>query len=111
MDAIFQTATHGPDVAIIDISMPLMDGIEVARRIRVCCAFTRVLMLSISNTPKYIERAMQVGALGYVLKEAIGPDLLEAIRAVYRGKNYFSLQIAEVAEKHLPRKGKDSWAA
>jgi DNA-binding NarL/FixJ family response regulator len=64
------------------------------------CPATRVIMLSVFNTPEYIKRALDAGASGYVLKDLIVTDLLAAIRAVYKGKRYFSLPIADVAKQY-----------
>lgn len=103
-EAVAQVSRQCPDVVVMDISMPLMDGIEATRRIRALCQDTRVVMLSILDQPEYVQRAIEVGARGYVLKEAIGRDLLAAIRALATGKRYFSQKIAELAEKYINRK-------
>jgi DNA-binding NarL/FixJ family response regulator len=95
---------------VIDISMPVMDGIEAARQIRERCRFTRVLMLSIFDYPEYVQRAVEVGAVGFVLKDTIGKDLLAAIRALHTGKHYFSQKVAAIAEKYINQRGTDSWA-
>ena len=87
-----------------------MDGIETARQIRANCRSTRVMMLSIYGNPEYVQRALEVGALGLVLKNVIDEDLLAAIRALYSGKSYFSVMVAEFAQKYISQKGKDSWA-
>ena len=110
VEAVSRASSHCPDVAVIDISMPLMDGIEAARQIRVHCPLTRVMMLSMFDSPEYVQRALQVGALGYVLKDTMSEDLLPAIRALFKGQQYFSQKIAEVAEKYISEKDKDSWA-
>ena len=110
-EAVAWTTSRCPDVAVIDISMPVMDGIETARQMRVHCKSTRILMLSIYDNPEYIQRAIGVGAQGYILKDMIGNDLLTAIRTVYKGKRYFSQKIAEIAEKFMDQKGKDTWAS
>jgi DNA-binding NarL/FixJ family response regulator len=101
VEAIAQARKHCPDVAVVDISMPDMDGIEAARQIRAHCPLTRVMMLSILDQPEYVQRALDVGAVGYVLKDAIEQDLLAAIRALAQGKRYFSRKIAEIARTYL----------
>jgi DNA-binding NarL/FixJ family response regulator len=88
-EAVEQAGLQCPDVAVMDISMPRMDGIEAARRIREGCPHTRVVMLTIYNNQEHIERAKQVGASGYVLKDAAGRELLAAVRALYKGGSYF----------------------
>jgi two-component system nitrate/nitrite response regulator NarL len=90
IEAIAKASTLQPDVVVIDISMPLMDGIEATRQLHECCPRTHVLALSIYDNPEYIRSVLQAGAAGYVLKDAIGQELLEAIRSVHSGKPYFS---------------------
>ena len=111
VEAIFQARQHCPDVAVVDISMPVMDGIEATRQIREHCRNTRVMMLSILDNPEYVQRAIEVGATGFVLKDAIAKDLLAAIHALAKGKRYFSQKVAEIAEKSSKSQNNDSWAA
>ncbi len=102
VEAVEKARSHRPDVAVVDISMPLMDGIQATEHIRECCRVTRVIILSIFDGEEYIQRALEVGAKGYVLKDAVGFDLLEAIRVIHGGSHYFSSRIAEIAEKFMP---------
>lgn len=110
VEALAEARKHCPDVAVLDIAMPHMDGMETARQIREICRHTRVMMLSILDNPEYVQRALDVGALGFVLKDMIGKDLMAAIQALARGKAYFSQKIAEIAHAYLRQKGDDSWA-
>ncbi len=92
-EAVEQATLYCPDVAVMDISMPRMDGIEATRRICGACPQTRVVMLTIYNTGEHIQHALQAGAAGYVLKDAAGQELVEAVRALNKGASYFSSQI------------------
>jgi two-component system nitrate/nitrite response regulator NarL len=108
IEAVEKARSYHPDVAVIDISMPLMDGIEATEHIRECCRLTRVIMLSAYDDPEYVQRALEVGAKGYVLKDKAGEDLLEAIHTIHGGSHYFSQNVAEIAEKYLAHKKNDS---
>ena len=101
IEALAHVSSGCPDIIVMDISMPQMDGIEATRQILVLCGLTRILMLSTYDTPDYIRRALEVGANGYVLKDTLGNDLLDGIRTLSEDKNYFSLKIAKIAEKFL----------
>ena len=87
-----------PDVAVIDISMPIMDGIEATGRICATCPSVHIVMLSMYDRPEYVQRALQAGALGYVLKDAAGNELVKAVRALHKGKKYFSPRIAQIVK-------------
>jgi DNA-binding NarL/FixJ family response regulator len=98
-EAVNQAGERCPDVAVIDVSMPVMDGVEAARQIRICCPGTRIIMLSMHHTHEYVQRSLKAGAAGYVLKDAAGRDLILAVRSVYQGDKYFSQSLAEVAKR------------
>ena len=110
-EAITRVSSQCPDVVVMDVSMPVVNGIEAARQILLLCPLARVLMLSILDTQEYIHRALDVGALGYILKEKASKELLTGIRTLFRGRHFFSQNITGIAEKYLHEKGKDSWAA
>ena len=74
-----------PDVAILDVSMPRMTGLQAAREIRAHCPETRVLLLSMHDDEQYLFEALRAGASGYVLKSGVDRDLVEACRATLRG--------------------------
>src|ERR1044072_3890265 len=83
IEAVEKPRSYRPNVAVVDISMPLMDGIEATEHIRECCRLTRVIILSGFKDPESIKRALEVGAKGYVLQDAAGTDLLEGIRTIH----------------------------
>jgi len=81
-----------PDLVLMDVSMPEMDGIEATRRIREEFPGVRVLMLSVYNSSDHLLRARQAGAGGYVLKEMAAEEVVQAIRSLMAGQQYFSAQ-------------------
>lgn len=85
-----------PDVVILDIAMPKMNGIEVAARIQKLEHAPRVIILSMHTDESYIIRALAAGARGYLLKDATDEDLLPALRAVGSGKRFFSPAVTAV---------------
>ena len=96
-EAVEQAMKICPDVAVLDISMPYMDGIEAARRICGLCAHTRIVMLTIYHTAEHVRHALQAGASGYVLKDSAGQELVTAVRALHAGGSYFSSKIDRFA--------------
>lgn len=105
-EAVEQVAVNSPHVVVMDVSMPLMDGIEATRQIGANYPNTRVLMVSMHDNVNYIGRCLQVGALGYVLKDTAGNELVTAIRTVHQDQRYFSKKIAEIAQRFLSNPGK-----
>lgn len=79
-----------PDVAILDVAMPLLNGIDAAQQILRRVPATRILMLSMHSDEAYVTRALQAGATGYLLKDSAGKDLLKAVEAVAAGRAFFS---------------------
>jgi|SoiMethySBSTD1v2_1073268.scaffolds.fasta_scaffold420685_2 DNA-binding NarL/FixJ family response regulator len=94
-----------PNVAVMDIAMPLLNGIEATQQITTTCPHTRVMILSIHFTSVHIQRALQAGAMGYLLKESAGEEVVEAIRTVYEGRRYLSKKIAETVVEDYVRQG------
>ena len=95
-DAAQQVERLHPDVAVLDIAMPEMNGIRAAEHIRRACPETQVLILSMHRTPEHISQALQAGARGYLMKESAGDEVIEAIRIVHAGKRYLSQSISDV---------------
>lgn len=79
-----------PAVVVMDIAMPLLNGLEAARQIQADSAGTRILILSAHGDDAYVEQALELGASGFLLKQSSSQDLALAIRAVERGGTYFS---------------------
>jgi len=79
-----------PDVAVLDVAMPRMTGIQAAREIKAHCPQTSVLLLSMHDEERYLFDALKAGASGYVLKRAADEDLIEAVRSVAAGRPFLS---------------------
>src|SRR3989304_299970 len=94
-DAVKQVIKSHPDVVVMDIAMPMMNGIEATERICLACPSTRIVILSIHSSNEHIYRALKAGALGYLLKESAGKEVKDAIRTVHSGRRYLSRQITE----------------
>jgi two-component system response regulator NreC len=77
-----------PDIMLLDISMPEVDGIEVVRRLSATCAATRVLIMTMHEDTSLLRAALGAGAAGYIIKRAAESELINAIQAVYRGELY-----------------------
>jgi DNA-binding NarL/FixJ family response regulator len=86
-----------PDIALLDLSMPLLNGIDAAREIRKVSCQTKPILLTMQNEGPYVTEAFRAGAKGYVLKTQGTGDLFEAIREVSRGSIYVSSSIPESA--------------
>jgi DNA-binding NarL/FixJ family response regulator len=93
-EALGEVAAKSPDVLVLDIALPGMNGIEVARRLREAGSRTRVLMLSTYGDRHFVKEAVKAGAAGYVPKTAAAGELARAVRAVAHGQNYFSPEVA-----------------
>jgi two-component system, NarL family, response regulator NreC len=95
-EAVRMAFQHEPDVVIMDISMPDLNGIEATRRILEKSPKTQIVILSMHSTPEDIFRALQAGAKGYLLKESAGKELIEAVKAVKQGIRYLSRKVDDI---------------
>jgi DNA-binding NarL/FixJ family response regulator len=95
-DAVREAIELNPDVAVLDIGMPLLNGIEATRQIVRRVPGVRILILSMHSDQAYVTQAVQAGARGYLLKESAGDELIAAITAVAAGKSFFSPAVAQV---------------
>lgn len=95
-EAVELTLRENPDVVILDIAMPLLNGIEAAKRITEEHSKTAVVILSMHSDEAYILKALRAGARGYLLKDSAETDLIHAIRAVSAGKAFFSPAVSKV---------------
>jgi len=93
-EAVNLATSLKPDVAIIDISMPKMDGIEATRRIKAACPSINVLALSAYDDDQFVFSLLEAGAAGYLLKSVRSRELLDAVRAVYSGESVLHPSIA-----------------
>jgi len=96
-----------PDVAIVDVSMPKMDGIEATRRIKATCPSINVLILSAYDDDQFIFSLLEAGAAGYLLKTIRSRELVDAVRAVYSGESVLHPSIArKVLNRFVSAAGK-----
>lgn len=101
-DALVLLEDNQIDVALIDINMPIMNGIELTEKIRLTYPYTKVIILTMNNSLGSIQQALEAGAVGYILKNTDKRELLEAIRRVTTKGKYFSKEVIEVLLSNDP---------
>jgi len=84
-----------PEVVVMDVSMPELNGIEATRRLAASTPHTRVLALSMHKDSVYVREILRAGARGYLLKDSLAADLVSAVRAVASGEGYLSPQVSD----------------
>ncbi len=108
-EAVRQALELKPDIALLDIGMPLLNGIEATSQITRRAPHVRVVILSMHPNEAYITRALQAGAKGYLLKDSADDDLIRALTLVSQGKSFFSPAVAKVMlddyVRHLAERG------
>ena len=95
-EAVAMAGKLNPDVVVMDIGMPSLNGIEASRQIRAALPDTQVVMLSMHSDEGYVLRALKAGAKAYLLKDSAEADLARAIRAALAGKSFFSPAVGQV---------------
>ena len=95
-DAVKHAEELKPDIAILDVAMPLLNGIEATRQIVKRAPATRVLVLTMHSDEAYVNQILKAGASGYLLKDSADVDLIEAVSAVSQGKSFFSPAVARL---------------
>lgn len=94
VEAVQKAAELQPDLILLDIGLPTLNGIEAARRIRKASPASRILFVSENRSPDILEEALRTGACGYVLKSDAAGELLPAIKTVLEGKQFLSTNLA-----------------
>ena len=99
-DAVDKTRGLKPDVVVMDIAMPLMNGLEATRQILHGAPDTRILILSAHSDDAYVEKVLELGASGYLIKQTAANILPEAIREIYKGRQFLSPSISKRLNHH-----------
>lgn len=94
-EAVQKAIAARPDIVIMDIAMPELNGIDAAEQIRSQCPDTRIIILSIYSSPEHIYRAFRAGVTGYLLKESAGTELVTAVHTIHEGRRYLTQRIAD----------------
>lgn len=103
-DAVAQVARLQPDIVVMDIAMPVMNGIEATGQIRETSPSVKVIMLSMYQTNEHVHRSLQAGARGYLVKESAGAEVVKAVRAIYSGQCYFGKGVKKGLAEDCPHR-------
>lgn len=104
--ALEEAMNKKPDVAVVDISMPGMDGLEVVTRLKSYCPGVPVLILTMHDEEQYVIRAIEAGAMGYVTKQSAPEQLVEAVKKVNAGRRYLTEKASEALALRVIRGNK-----
>ncbi|MHB8092355.1 MAG: response regulator transcription factor [Syntrophales bacterium] len=94
-ETVRQVSSLCPNIVLMDIAMPILNGIEATAQIKEACPATNIIMLSMYSTAEHIFRAFKAGAKGYLLKESAGADVIQAIMSVHAGKSYLCQSLSD----------------
>ena len=98
-DSIRLAEEQSPDVVIMDIGMPNLNGIEATRRIMAANPRTAVLMLSMHQDESYVLRSLKAGARGYLLKDSLRSEVIDAVRAVFQGRSFLTRKVSRMLQE------------
>ena len=96
-DAVDKATKHQPHIAILDIGMPLLNGVEATRHIRKASPSTEILILTMHESDDLVQQVVEAGARGYILKDEADRVLLDAVHALSQHKSFFSTRVSEAA--------------
>jgi len=103
-DSVRLAEEQAPDVVVMDIAMPNMNGIEATRRILAMHPQTAVVILSMHQDESYVLQSFKAGAKGYLLKDSLRSDVLDAIRAVVRGRSFLTRKVGRILQEDYVRR-------
>ena len=95
LEAIKLASETKPDIVVLDVSMPNLNGIEAASEIRKVSPDSKILALSMHTDKRFVKKMLEAGASGYLLKNSAGSELIQAIETVYKGRTYLSQEIMD----------------
>jgi two-component system, NarL family, response regulator NreC len=102
-ETVALAASLRPDVVVMDVGMPVLNGIEATQTIVTQCPTTAVVILSMHADESYVMRALKAGARGYLLKDSAAADLIGAIQAISQGKSFFSPKVSRILAEDYVR--------
>lgn len=105
LEAVEKAVATRPEVAILDLSMPRLPGLEAVRRIRESCPRTRLLVLTVHEEEEYVLPCVRAGAAGYLIKDSAVTELLAAVRALHAGQGYFGPQVSRLLAEQIRHGG------
>lgn len=108
-EAINLLRKHQPDVLIMDIMMPRLNGIQAAEKIHSLKLRTNILLLSMYSDPSLVHQAFKYGVKGYVLKSSVSDELIKAVYALAQNKSYLSQEISEIVLENVSNPPSDGW--
>ncbi len=103
-EALDMARDRKPDIVLMDINMPVMNGIEAAEKFAETLPDIKLLMLTMHDSREYITKVLKAGAKGYILKDVSSSEMLIAIKAVYQGKTYYSSGVTDILVNESSKK-------